>query len=105
MNAIFPCIECRIRHVCSDECGPYVNYFRRLIKSYARYGNRSKLIKAAGKQFPFKKLYKLKKGIDNFYNIKLTRTRSGNWYIINRRGRLLEYGSATDKPMIDRMFE
>jgi hypothetical protein len=61
-------------------------------------------MKAAQKQFSFKKLYKLKKGIDNFYNIIITRTISGNWYIINRRGTLLEYGAVTDKPMMVKMF-
>jgi hypothetical protein len=62
-------------------------------------------MKAAGKQFTVKQIYKMKKGINDFYNIKISRRISGNWYIINRRGTLLEYGSVTDIPMMDKMFQ
>ena len=104
MNAIFPCSECKFIDICSDECGPYVNYFRRIIRSYARYGNKSRLMKAARRQLRFQDIYKIKKGIDGFFNIKIRRKVSGNWYIINRKGRLLEHGSSEDIPMIDKMF-
>jgi hypothetical protein len=104
MNATFPCNECKFIETCSDECGAYVNYFRRIIRSYARYGNRSKLMKAARKQLSFENVYRIKRGIDNFFNIKVKRKISGNWYIINRKGTLVEHGSATDIPMMEKMF-
>ena len=98
MNAIFPCNECPIKNVCDNECAPYLNYFRRLIKSYAKYGKKSRLMKAARKQFPIQKIYKITNGIDKFFNIGVTHVKSGNWYSINRHGTVVNKGSKDDNP-------
>ena len=98
MNSKFPCIGCPIKEHCDDECAPYLNYFRRLIRSYAKYGNRSRLMKAARKQFPVQKIQKMTNGIDRFFNIGITHSKSGNWYSINRYGTVVNKGSKDDSP-------
>ena len=93
MNAKFPCLTCSIDQSCDNECAPYVNYFRRLIKSYGKHGRRSLLMKHARKQLHFKDIYRITNCLNHFRNIKVTHIPSGNFYVIGRSGRILESGN------------
>jgi len=93
MNAEFPCISCSRCKICNDSCTLYVTYFRRLIKSYAKYGRRSLLMKYAYKQLSLKSLHKIKQYIDTFYNVKIIHKGSGHFYVISRHGIVVETGT------------
>jgi len=95
MNDKYPCDRCIVKPACTSRCDLYVNYYGRLIKSYARYGDRSKLMMSAEKQLPWDVILifksAIKKAVKKNHLIQLSYGhRSDNVYIFNTNGKLMK---------------
>jgi len=89
MNNTFPCVDCVVRPGCSKFCDDLLKYYSKIIKSYGKYGDRSRLMKAASKNFP-KNMEVIKKGIRTYNNILVTNPLSRKSHTINRRGKIMK---------------
>jgi len=92
MDPKYPCKDCIVKTSCSQFCDEMLNYYKRLIRSYAKYGDKSLLFKYALEQ-DVKYIDRIKKQIPSMESVLLRNNLSKERYLIYSGGFIHKFRS------------